>query len=83
MECVWRPQAECHEAEAAESEKPGQPTHRDNACDDLRRRHYDADLECRRREFILMIAGQPGVALMLQMFGQGPQLFAAIVFFRI
>src|SRR5262249_21448951 len=30
-----------------------------------------------------MVAGQPGVALVLQMFGLSPTLFTTIVFFRI
>ena len=80
MQRVWRPQAERHEANTEDAEHAGEPAHRHDTGDDRRRSQHNADLERGRGEFILVIARQWELALLLGLFRAFGEFLAAVIF---
>src|ERR1700751_5574845 len=78
MHDVRREEADRHEAEADDAESTRDPGKPDHARNDGRRGEHDADLEGRRREFVVVVARQPGLAVLLRLARLLHQLLAAV-----
>src|SRR5580658_2064606 len=65
MNRVRRQQPDRHEGNADDAETARDPSERDHAGDDCRGGEHDTDLERRRREFVIVIARQRGLAVLL------------------
>ena len=70
-------------AQSDDAECAGEPGEQHHAGDHRRRSEHDADLERRRRQFVVMVFRRRQIALCLRVLGLLLQLLAAIAGFRI